>query len=189
MGGKQPNASQSIVRTPTGPAGPRVAGPVGGAILSRILGPGAARAASNFEQTRETAANTVGTVASIISNLFYPGTGAFASIAANRTVREQLNTMEGRPFFESTDEPLKDWPAILGSLVGSYGLGAVGNAAGGAVGGTTGAAAGSAAGSFVGSKAGSIGGGAIRRELYGAKPSRYAPNPYARPVVYSSYRP
>lgn len=186
MGGKQQGGGGSA---PTiRPRGPAVSGPTnvsaGPPILARVLGPQIAANNANFDQTRETTANTVGTIAGIVSNLFYPGTGAFASVAANRTVREQFNTFGGRPYFESTEEPLKDWPSILASLAGSYVGSAAGGAAGGAAG-TAGQTAGATAGGYIGSQAGGYAGAQAKRAIYGGgQRSRYYNGPYERSYIY-----
>ena len=139
MGGKKQGGAGA--RPGMGPPGPAVAGPrtasAGPQILAKILGPQEALNNASFDQTRETAANAVGTVASIVSNIFYPGTGGLAGMAANRTVREQMNTFGGRPFFESTEEPTKDWASLLIGTVAGYAGGAAGGALGGVVGGGT----------------------------------------------------
>lgn len=157
MGGKAPQAG-----TPT--TSSRVAGPP---VLQKNLGPRIAGMRQSQDQFRDTAANVVGSVANIVSNIFVPGTGGLAQIAANRTVREQVNLINGRPVLESTEEPLKDWPTIVGGTVGGYAGGAAGQAAGGAVAGATGSQVGGAVGSQVGGYAGAYGGQRLKAALYG----------------------
>lgn len=189
MGGKKQGAATG---PGAGPRGPAVAGPrlnaTGPPILAKILGPQEALNNASFDKTRNDTANIVGTVASIVSNIFYPGTGGFAGMAANRTVREQFNTFGGRPFFESTEEPTKDWASLLLGTVGSYAGGAAGSAVGGYVGGAGSAAAkvGAGVGGYVGGQAGGYTGGLVKRSLYGGTlpPSQYRRDPYKRTYIY-----
>lgn len=138
MGGKR-TASPTPGGVAAGPRGPSVAGPSTGAaagsaipLLARILGPKQAAADSAFEQERAMTSDIVGNVAGGIMNFFFPGSGGIASAVSNRIVREQYNTFGGRPFFESANEPLEDWPSILiGTVAGGAGS-LLGGAAGGA---------------------------------------------------------
>lgn len=186
MGGKRTGETPAIR-----PRGPQVAGPLTGAaaagppILARIIGPQVAQNNAAFEKSRETASGIVGTVASIISNIFYPGSGAITGPLANMTLRQQYNTFGGRPFMESSDEPWKDWASILGSGIGGYAGGAAGGAVGGAVGGTAGASAGSSVGSLAGRIGGGYAGGLVRQAVHGpARSTPYWQNPYVRYALY-----
>lgn len=115
MGGKR----QGTQSTP-GPRGPAVVGPQAGVnILQRVVGPMNAQAARNRDSFKDTAAPIVGTIAGIVADYFAPGTGFFASKAADRTVREQVNVINGRPFFEGVDNQFR-WSDLAGVLSSGF---------------------------------------------------------------------
>lgn len=93
------------------------------------------QALANQNSFKDTAAPIVGVIAGIVADYFAPGTGFFANKAADRTVREQVNVINGRPFFEGVDNQFRwsDAAGIVGSGVGgvaSAGVNAAGNAGG-----------------------------------------------------------
>lgn len=135
MGGKKQGGGPAA-GVQAGPRGPAVAGPSGLAgprILERVVGPMNRQAMANQNSFKDTAAPIVGVIAGIVADYFAPGAGFFASKAADRTVREQVNVINGRPFFEGVNNEFtwSDAVGVIGSGVGSAASAGV-NAAGAA---------------------------------------------------------
>ena len=157
MGGK----TQGNAGGMPGMRGPSVRGPVkapGPSLVNRVREPVERAAAMNRDAFKDTAAPIVSVIAGIVSDYFVPGTGVFAAKAADRTVREQVNVINGRPFFEGVKNvpDLQSLAMIGGSVAGGVGAtagGMAGSAAGNAVAGAAGRAAGQAAGSLIGGQA------------------------------------
>lgn len=126
MGGKTQGQSGPVIR-PRGPTVSNVS--AGPPILNKIIGPQVMQNAEAFDKQRDTTSKIVGAVAGVIMNAFYPGTGGVASAASESIVRQQYNTLGDRPFFESSEEPWKDWPSLLIGTVAGYGGGLLGEAA------------------------------------------------------------
>jgi hypothetical protein len=151
VGGKAQAGAAPAMRTASGPP-----------LVSQSEARRNAIAQQGIAQNRDTTAKAAATVGSIVAGFFYGPEAALAtSIMANRATREVYNVSSGRPFFESTSEPTKDWKSLLvqygASAAGGYAGGALGGAAGSAAGGATGEAVGKTAGSYAGSAAAGYG--------------------------------
>ena len=189
MGGKQQGSSAPMIR----PKGPTVGGPSGLAgppIVQRVVGPMNAQALRNQNSFKDTAAPIVGAIAGIVADYFAPGTGYFASKAADRTVREQVNVINGRPFFDGVNNNFTwgDLAGIIGSGAGS--VAGAGVSAAGAAGGTA-ARAGTQAATTAAGIGARMGANYLDRNVPLSR-RRTAPTPISGlgqqlPVVYGGY--
>lgn len=197
MSGKKAGSPTTMIA----PRGPSVGGPsglAGPSLLNKILGPMNAQALANQNSFKDTAAPIVGTIAGIITSLTPAAPLAgLATVMADRTVREQVNVVNGRPFFEGVGKNgAPGWNDLI-----SVGAGVIAGGAGGAVGGAVGGATGSAAAGTVANQAtraginyglGQLAGYLNRTAPIGGR-RRVAPTPISGlgqqlPLVYAGYR-